>query len=177
MVLQTKFEDFIQQSENQDRLFELIYGEIVEKLPTQLHAYIIAQFIAHLMAYLKQHPLGWVLPEARYQLPNDEENSRIPDVSFVRSEGRSLIDEGAAPYMPDLAIEVQSPGQSDKFMIDKAQYYLANGSQMVWLVYPRKRLIEVLTLDDRELLDQQDQLSGGDVLPGFTMTVKALFPN
>jgi len=126
MVLQSKFEDFIQRLQNQDRLFELIHGKIVEKLPTQLHAYIVAQFITHLMAYLKQHPLGWVLPEARYQLPGNEENSRIPDVSFVRSEGRSLIDEGAAPYMPDLAIEVQSPGQSDKLMADKADYYLAS---------------------------------------------------
>jgi Uma2 family endonuclease len=118
-----------------------------------------------------------VLPEARYQLPGDEENSRISNVSFVRSESHSIIEEGAAPYMPDLAIEVQSPDQSDKLMTDKAAYYLLDGSVMVWLVYPKKRLVEVLTLNSRELLMQTETLTGGDLLPGFSLVVKDLFPN
>ncbi len=34
------FLSFIQQPKNEDRHFELIDGEIVEKMPTQLHALI-----------------------------------------------------------------------------------------------------------------------------------------
>lgn len=182
MVLQERhytveeFTQFAGAPENADRRFELIWGEIVEKMPSQLHAYIIALLTAYLVNYLQKNPIGWALPEARYQLPGDTENARVPDLSFVRSEGRTLIEEGAAPYMPDLAVEVQSPGQSDKLMADKAQYYLNNGSATVWLIYPQKRLVEVLTRDSRYLLTEGDTLMGGEVLPGFEAAVSELFP-
>lgn len=171
-----EFEAFSDLPENAGRRFELIDGEIVEKMPSQLHAYIVALLSSYLINYLQQNPLGWALVEARYQLPGDAHNAYIPDLSFVRSAGRTLIEEGPAPYMPDLAIEVQSPGQSDKFMSDKADYYLAHGSRMVWLVYPQKRLVESLTADSRHLLTQADMLAGGDVLPGFEVAVQAIFP-
>jgi Uma2 family endonuclease len=78
--------------------------------------------------------------------------------------------------MPDLAVEVQSPGQTDKLMADKAAYYLANGTRMVWLVYPGKQLVEVLTQADRQLLPIDDTLTGEPLLPGFTLPVRELFP-
>ena len=102
-------------------------------------------------------------------------NDRIPDLSFITHEKGALVREGAAPYMPDLAVEVQSPGQSDKLMADKAAYYLANGTRMVWLVYPEKRIVEVLTPDDRQLLNDENTLSGGDVLPNFSLPIREIF--
>ncbi len=77
--------------------------------------------------------------------------------------------------MPDLAVEVQSPGQNDKLMVDKARYYLDNGTRMVWLIYPEKNLVEVLTADDRQLLTPPQMLSGGDVLPDFAFDISKLF--
>jgi Uma2 family endonuclease len=78
--------------------------------------------------------------------------------------------------MPDLAIEAQSPGQSDKFMADKATRYLQRGTRMVWLIYSEKRLVEVLTLTSRQLLTEDGIIEGGDVLPGFTLRVADIFP-
>lgn len=69
----------------------------------------------------------------------------------------------------------QSPGDSYKELLDKAAYYLANGTRLVWFVYPEKKLIEALSSDSRQLLDINDTLDGGDVLPGFTIAVKAIF--
>jgi len=114
--------------------------------------------------------------EARYTMPDDDSNDRIPDLSFISKDKAPLVKQGPAPYMPDLAVEVQSPGQSDQLMLEKAQYYLANGSRMVWLVYPDRRLAEVLTPDDRHLLTDSADLSGGDVLPNLTIPVKDIFP-
>lgn len=116
------------------------------------------------------------MTEARYQLPDDPDHSFIPDLSFVLSAGRTLVEEGAAPYLPDLAVEVQSPEQSDKFMADKAGRYLSGGSRMVWLIYPRKRLVEVLTAHNRHLLTEADRLTGGDLLPGFDVAIRDIFP-
>ncbi len=160
-----------------DKRIELINGEIFEKMPTQLHAFIVHMLSGFLFVFLQKNPIGYALVEARYGLPDDQENDRIPDLSFINKEKGPLIETGPAPYMPDLAVEVQSPGQSDRFMVDKATYYLAHGSRMVWLVYPDKRLVEILTPDDRWLLTERDHIEGGDVLPGFSLRVKDLFPD
>jgi len=168
-----EFEDFL--VEHPDQLFELIDGEIVKKMPTQLHAFIIAVLTAALMNYLRQNPIGRALVEARYGLPDDKLNDRIPDLSFITNEKGALVRKGAAFYMPDLAVEVQSPDQSDKLMADKAAYYLAHGTRMVWLVYPEQRIIEVLTPNDRQLLNENMTLSGGDILPNFTLPVREIF--
>lgn len=156
---------------------ELIHGEIVEKMPTQLHAYIVGMITHFLIGFLQQNPLGYALVEARYSLPDDDQNDRIPDLSFISKDKGPLIETGPAPYMPDLAVEVQSPGQSDRFMADKGAFYLAHGSRMVWLIYPEKRLAEILTPDDRHLLTEGDIIEGGEVLPGFSLPVKDLFPS
>ena len=163
-------------AEHAERRFELIHGELVEKMPTQLHAAIVSLLTFFMMAYLRENTTGYALVEARYSLPDDPANVRIPDLSYIGRVRGPLVTQGAAPYMPDLAVEVQSPGQSDRFMADKAAFYLANGSKMVWLVYPEKRLVEVLTATDRHLLTEAGTIDGGEVLPGFSVGVKDIFP-
>lgn len=129
-----------------------------------------------MIGFLRQNPIGYALVEARYRLPGDDQNDRIPDFSFISQDKGLLVIEGLAPYMPDLAVEVQSPGQSDRLMADKAAYYLANGSRMVWLMYPDRRLVEVLTTDDRYLLTDTATIDGGAVLAGFSLAVNDIFP-
>jgi Uma2 family endonuclease len=112
-----------------DRRFELIDGEIVENMPTPLHAVIAYLLSGHFFVFLRDHPLGWLLIEARCLISDDPDNDRVPDLSFVRRrEGRVIPHDDPLPFAPDLVIEIQSPGQSDKFMLDKAQFYLRHGS-------------------------------------------------
>ena len=78
--------------------------------------------------------------------------------------------------MPDLAIEIKSPSDTVRLMREKAAYYLANGARQVWLVYPAQRMVEVYSPEaDVEILMVGDQLPGGDVLPGFAMSVVEVF--
>lgn len=163
-------------SQHPDKRLELIDGEVIEKVPTQIHAAIVSLVNFFIMLYLRETPIGHALIEARYRAPGDDENDRIPDLSFISADKGPLVRQGPAPYMPDLAVEVQSPGQSDRFMADKAAYYLAHGARMVWLVYPEKHLVEVLTPTERYLLTLHETISGGDVLPGFSLLVKDIFP-
>lgn len=171
-----QFDAFAAQPKNANRRFELIFGEIVEKMPTQLRVYIIQMISGFLFVFLRQNPLGYALIEARYHLPGDEENDLIPDLSFVTKAHGTLARSGPAPYMPDLAVEAPSEGQNDKFMFDKAQLYLAHGTRMVWIIYPTRQLVEVLIPTDRQLLTISDVLTGGDVLPGFSVSVRDIFP-
>lgn len=88
-------ERIIAQAENADRRLELVNGEIIEKMPTQLHALVVYYLIIGLHNYLKDHPVAWVLPEARYELPHDPDNSSIPNISVVlMNAGRGTVYAG-----------------------------------------------------------------------------------
>jgi Uma2 family endonuclease len=183
MVIQHKpittdeFEQFLERPENRDRLFELINGEIVEKVLTLLHAFIVVVLAKFFANYLDEHPVGWSFAEARFRIPNDPKNAYVIDFSSVLlKEGRSLTGENPAPYMPELAVEVQSPGQSQTLMESKAQYYLANGTQIVWLIYPSEQRVDVLRNgEDTRQLYRGDILTGEDLLPGLQIEVDQFF--
>jgi Uma2 family endonuclease len=170
-----EFEQFLRAPENLDRLFELIQGEIVEKMPTEEQGYIAGIFITKLNNFVLPRRLGIVAVEARHRVPQDAHNARVPDISFKLGL-RPLVKEGAVPRMPDLAIEIQSPDDAVKTMREKAADYLANGTRLVWLVFPKKRYIEVYRpAEEMEILFGSDVLEGGDLLPGFVLPVAEVF--
>lgn len=158
-----------------DRRFELIHGEIVEKVPTHEHGIIAAKIAARLVPFVEDNDLGYVAVEARYSPTGDDSNDRLPDVSVTL--GAEIVTQGAVDRLPELAVEIKSPNDTYRHLRDKADYYLENGVQLVWLVYPEKRLVEVYALDGEiEILTVGDTLSGGTVLPDFEVAVSKLFP-
>ena len=171
-----EFERLLTQPENQDRLLELIHGEIVEKMPTEEHSIIVGNLYISLRAFVDKNGLGRVAFEVRRKLPGDEHNALLPDVEFTRQERLlPIVKKGAVPQMPDLAVEVKSPDDTYQKLREKAAYYLAHGTQMVWLVYPEKRMVEIQTADDFEYKKAGEILDGGELLPGFTMKVDDIF--
>ena len=171
------FEAFIARPENRDRNFELIDGEIVEKMPTQIHGRIAARLSHMLYSYIDKHPIGHVEVEVRYRLPDDLHYSLQPDVAFFKDIDTPAVEKGPVFRMPDLAVEIKSPDDAFRQMRKKAEYYLANGSQLVWLVFPENRQVEVYSsrANDTVTLTEQDTLDGGEVLPGFSLKVADIF--
>jgi len=169
-----EFEKFISQPANRERLFELIDGEMVEKMPTEEHGEIALIIGSAVRAFVAKHKLGRVGVEIRHQMPEDKRNSRLPDISFVAGN-RPRVTEGVIPQMPDLAIEIKSPDDSLKELREKAHYYMLNGTRLVWIVDPSKKLVVALTPDDEEILLENEVLDGGDVVPGFTLPLKEIF--
>ncbi len=170
-----EFEAFIERPENRDRLFELIDGEIVKKMVTEEHGLIVANLIFLLKRYLIQHPIGHVGVEISHRTPNDDYNERLPDISFILNSERPIVRQGAVPAMPELAIEVKSYSQTYKEMREKAAFYLAHGARAVWLVFPEKRLVETYTPTTHNILLENETLSGGDMLPNFSLSVAEIF--
>ncbi|HVU12757.1 MAG TPA: Uma2 family endonuclease [Phototrophicaceae bacterium] len=172
------FEEFLKLPENEDRLFELIDGEIVEKVPTEEHGLVQMNLGSHLWNFNRDHKLGGrVTSEPRHRMPQDKRNSRLPDVAFTSKErALPLVTDGAVPQMPDLVVEIKSPNDSLKQMREKAAYYLANGARLVWLVLPSKRLVEIYRANgDMDVLRETETLDGEDVLPGFKLPVADIF--
>lgn len=170
-----EFEAFISLPENSERLLELINGEIVEKVPTQEHGIITLNIGTDFKIYSRQNKFGRVAVEVLHRNPDDNYNGRQPDVSFYVDVTEPVSKKGAVLRMPDLAVEVQSPSDSIKKLHEKADYLIANGTRMVWLIYPAKQLIEVVTPDDVEFYTMGDTISGEPVLPGFAMKVRDVF--
>jgi Uma2 family endonuclease len=171
-----EFAAFTDLPENRERRFELINGEIREKMPTQRHGIIVALIVSFLVTFVRPRNLGRVAVEVRHRMPDDDHNAHLPDVSFYADTGTPIVERGEVPHMPDLAVEVKSPDDTYQEMRDKAAYYLANGSKMVWLVYPEKRFVEVYRQGvDLQILTEEDTIEGDPLLPGFRLSVQDIF--
>jgi Uma2 family endonuclease len=176
LITYDEFDLFTQQVENLDRNFELIHGEIVEKMPTELHGVLVTFLIIRLGTFIEKQGSGRLVTEVRSRIPDDAHNARQPDISYFADDTRPVVTQGAVPLLPDLAIEVKSPSDSFVGMREKANYYLDNGSRLVWLVFPTERQIEIHTADAPiTTLGMADTLTGGDVLPGFALPLHELF--
>jgi Uma2 family endonuclease len=149
--------------------YELVDGEIRVSPAGDRHSYVGAQLVALLVAFVKQHRLGYVMgADAGFRLPS--KNVRSPDASFVAS-GRFPRDEVPDDFgslAPDLAVEVLSPGDRPRYVLDKVGEYLEAGVRLVWVIDPRKGTATVYrSLSDVRKLGAEDSFDGEDVLPGF----------
>ncbi len=103
---------------------------------------------------------------------------RGPDVGIVRAE-REPTGRGADGWLegaPDVAVEVVGDGQSVSELSKKALEYLAAGGRMVWVLDPDPQRVVLYTPPNAvRVLGVDDELDGGDVLPGFRCRVSELF--
>ncbi|MDZ4770393.1 MAG: Uma2 family endonuclease [Chloroflexota bacterium] len=181
MVERTKmsmeeFERLIASPEAESRL-ELIDGEVVEKaMATQEHSWIVQRVGLKIGAYILDNGLGEGGPETRYRKLEDHANSLLPDWSFMLNVTEPVT-RGAVPSMPDFALEVQSPDDSMPQMRRKAAIYLSLGARLVWLVLPRQRIVIALWADgDEQLYGVDDSADFRDLLPGFMVAIRDVFP-
>jgi len=174
-ITQGEFNRLLTQPEYQDRQLELWDGEIIETMPKLRHAFAQIKFVGWFLDYFKSNPIGQPFTELQIDLA-DEGYAPVPNVSVVlNTQGKLHWDENL-PFMPVLVVEIQSPDQSDKFMREKGDWYIAHGCRMVIIVY-LKPIVEVQTPTERKLLTIDDTLDGGDVLPGFSVAVATLYPS
>lgn len=159
--------------------FEVVEGRMVETSPTKdFHGFTAGDVAGVLGGYVKAKRLGKVsVAELGFKLKADPLTIRCPDVAFVRKERvtkRGEYIEGG----PDLAIEVVSPSNSPGEINAKTAEYLDAGSKLVWIVYPETGEVHVYrpgSLAAATVLKNQDEITGEDVIPGFSCKVSEFF--
>jgi Uma2 family endonuclease len=169
-------------AEYDENWLELSEGELIVMSPAGgKHGGIAARLGRLIGNFVEANRLGeTTAAETGYILhknPGEKNTVRAPDVGFVAA-GRlpdGLPDE-YIPFAPDLAVEVVSPNDDADDLQLKIRQYLRYGTHLVWVVYPKSQTVVVHTLQETRTLDLEDTLNGGDVLPGFTLAVKAIFP-
>ena len=165
-----------------DGSFEIIEGEIVKMAPVgEWHGFGAIRIGRLLDEYVEATGAGRVTNETGYYDLGDDETVLAPDVAFRRLDAKANPPSSSfVTQMPDLAVEIKSPNDTYAHMRRKAELYLRRGTQIVWLVYPERRGVDVCTLDEagaiaREFIDENGSLNGGDALPGFTLELSRLF--
>lgn len=173
-----EFLELAQAPENETRRLELADGVVVEMPPSSRLNTITAGRLAHFLnAFVIPRDLGYVtVPDGGYKL--GAHTYRQPDVAFIAKAHAQDLAGVAFDGAPDLAIEVVSPSED---ILKKAYEYLLAGTQVVWAVYAEDKLVRVLRLDENGDLHSkqhgvEDALDGGEVLPGFTLAVRDVFP-
>jgi Uma2 family endonuclease len=156
--------------------YELVDGEIRVSPAGDRHSVVAARLVALLVPFVEQHRLGHVMTtDAGFRFPS--KNVRSPDASFVAA-GRfpdDKVPDDFGSLAPDLAVEVLSPRDRPRYVLDKVGEYLEAGVRMVWVIDPRKeRAVVYRSLGDVRELKADDVLDGEDVLPGFRCSLREI---
>lgn len=106
---------------------------------------------------------------------------RILDVAFISKARVPELEGPLFQAAPDLAVEIISPGETGRKMLEKAQAYLQTGTQLVWAVYPEEEVVDIYRLADDDSVNvktiaKDGILDGEGVLPDFNLPVKDIFP-
>jgi Uma2 family endonuclease len=170
-----EFEKIAALPENAHKRLEFIGGEIVEVVSNSDASEIAANLLAEIQVFVKAHHLGRVTgADGGYRVSGED---YIPDVGFIsksRQPQRPHVTWN--PLAPDLAVEVVSPADRAKDIADKVANYLLAGT-LLWYVYPDEQQVKVYAPGQPvKTLGLNDVLDGGQVLPGFTLAVKDIFP-
>lgn len=172
-------QDVIDLDDHEDRLCELVDGTLVEKTVGTYESYLAVYLIELIGSHVRKHKLGIVLGEGG-MMRLAPGLVRIPDVSFIswdRLPGRRVPHESIPDLAPDLAVEVISKSNTRKEMDRKLQDYFAAGTRLAWFVYhsPRHEVRVYVKPEEFSVVRESEALDGGDVLPGFRLTVSDLF--
>lgn len=154
--------------------YEYIKGELVPMPPTSVeHGDISMNLVSPLNLYVRDNHLGRVyVPDTGFQVG---ERVLIPDIAFISTDGIPDDKSKAFHVPPDLAIEVISPTDTILRVEEKVFAYLEAGTQLVWVIKPRSKTVNVYRSEtDITLLTRNDTLSGEEVIKGFSCQVAEL---
>jgi Uma2 family endonuclease len=154
---------------------ELIDGTLVEKAMGNRQAFMAVILGSYLWPFVRSQRLGIVTaPDAMFKMISG--NIREPDLSFTHRSRLPNPFPAIGGWCPDLCVEILSDSNTVAEMTRKRHEYFASGCRMVWEVDPRSNTIDVYTsVSDVVHLGESATLSGGAVLPGFTLKLSQLF--
>ncbi len=160
---------------------ELVRGELRTMPPAgEEHGIVAGEAFGLIRDFVRPRRLGYVFAaETGFFLEHAPDLVRAPDVAFVaagRFEGRRPS-RRFSDLVPDLVVEVVSPYDTATEVEEKVLDWLNAGVRLVWVVHPSTRSVTVYqSRIEIRLLTAGEELSGGEVLPGFTCQVRDLFP-
>jgi Uma2 family endonuclease len=168
-----------------DERVEIVNGEVVEMNAAGMTHQLIARNIQRpLDAYVIAHEIGEVFADGLTYLMFSEskglKDSFVPDVSFIRYENLLPMSDPTKPYpgIPDLAVEVVSPGDDADKLIFKVRTYLEKGTEQVLVIYQSTREVYQYRRDKNpeiRIYRGSQTLDLDAMFPGLQLTTDMIF--
>jgi Uma2 family endonuclease len=169
-----EFVEFALRPENSDREFEFVNGEIIEKMPGRsTNSYIAVLIDRKVFPFCEAHnlPAYVSIGDAAYRIG---EAVIAPDFAYKPTP---MIGEYPDPEPPLWVVEIISPTDKPYDIRAKRLIYVA-ADILYWELYPKSQSIDIYAPGQAmRTVGIGDVLDGGDVLPGFALPVKELFPD
>lgn len=114
-----------------------------------------------------------------FTLPNGA--TRSPDASWVSQVYWDALTpeqkaETFAPICPDFVVELRSASDNLQPLREKMQEYIDNGARLGWLINPARKQVEIYRPGkETEVLDNPVELSGEDILLGFSLNLQRVW--
>ncbi len=159
---------------------ELIRGVLCETVSAGTeHGQVTITLGSALHVHVRRRRLGRVIgSDSGVWLARDPDTVREPDIAYISAE-RLPLDVRIIGYLevvPELVVEIISPSDTQREVNDKTRMWLSHGVSIVWEIYPADRAVMVHRSDGSSIiLNEDDILDGGDVLPDFSCPVREIF--
>jgi Uma2 family endonuclease len=159
---------------------ELIAGDVRMMSPAGWKpGYVVQRLTLLIAGHVEKLGLGMVFgAETGFLITRDPDTVRAPDVAFIAHENLPAKEPTEAfwPGAPDLAVEVLSPDDRRREVLDKTQMWFDSGTKQVWIVDPDSRTVTVYqSMTDSTVFRMGDELDGSDVVAGFRCKVADVF--
>jgi len=178
-VTAKKFFEFVHRAENRDRFFELERGEIVEMPPpTKYHGFVCSNTVGIFRDFAARRKKGYpCCNDSGIIVESDPDTVRGPDVSFYEDDQNAdTMDREYTAQPPKVVVDVLYPGTSPNKVAKRVGQFLALGVGLVWIIDPEVRTIAVYQAGKLpKVLDETEELTGGDILPDFRCRVAEFF--
>jgi len=159
--------------------FELLDGELKPMPPTGAeHGGFTSDISTEVGYFVRRRNLGRCFgAETGFRLSENPTTVLAPDFAFVRATRLpDVLPKGFLPVVPDLVLEVRSPGDRAAEIADKIERWLEAGTLIVWELNPRTKKLTVFRPDVPALeLGIGDTLDAEPLLPGWSLPLGRIF--
>lgn len=159
--------------------YELYFGELREMPPPDGKHGVHGQRLGgRLSVFVDDHHLGETfLAESGFRLTRDPDTVLTPDWSFIATARLPDLNQHGYPEVaPDVVLEVRSPSESGPAFLGKLRLWVELGVKLAWGLDPDSRTLTVYRPTGApQVLQEMDELSGEDVLPGFVISLSRIF--
>ena len=173
------FEEF-DRIHGDDLGLDLVNGRVEEQgMPHVLHGRICVNLAIYIGGFVKANKLGHVCSNDTYvRIRRNPDTVRGADLFFI-SYARLPADADLTVLTddaPELVFEVRSPTNRWSELERKAEEYLSVGVTAVVVIEADDRTATMFRRDElKQVFDNGDEFTVPDVLPGFSVPVRALF--
>jgi len=175
------YEDFLLFPDDGKR-HELIDGEhYVTPSPNRDHQRIVGRLYLLIGSWLEEHPIGEAFL-APFDVVISTHDVVEPDLLYVSMRrADSILTRANVQGVPDLVIEVASPGTRKRDATIKRRLYERAGADEYWIVDPEREVIHVFRRHANALADPEEfSRERGDIvttpmLPGLEVPLARVF--